>query len=472
MAKVILPKAYENKMKRLLGDEFEKYEEALSLPLNHSLRVNTLKISVEDFLAISPFKLTPVPWAENAFYYDASLDTPSKHPFYFAGLYYLQEPSATLPAATLPIEEGDKVLDICSAPGGKSTELAAKLKGTGLLVSNDISASRLKALQKNIESFGASNVIITCESPDKLSDVFTSYFDKILIDAPCSGEGMFRKSSSMITAWEQNGNEKFADIQRSILKEVIKMLKPGGMILYSTCTFDPIEDEEQVEYLLSLDENLRISSFPMHEGFLPGNPDWGKTSNPDMVKTAHLFPHRIQGEGHFVALLKSDAESSDSFSYLTDYRPSRYKGDPVIDEFLSHVKLDMSRFDLEFNKDKLFLIPHGTPDLKGLRLMRQGVYLGELKKKRFEVSQSFAMLLDSESFDNILSLGNECTYVYKYLKGETLDISDIKNDYPETDTEHLYDGWVLVAVEGYPLGFGKLKNGVIKNKYLPGWRMT
>ena len=474
-----LPEEYIKKMKRLLGNEYEDYLASLEQPMFHSLRVNTLKISVEDFLKISPFKLSPVPWTENAFYYDASVDTPSKHPFYYAGLFYLQEPSATLPAATIPIEEGDKVLDICSAPGGKSTELAAKLKDTGLLVSNDISASRLKALQKNIEIFGAKNVLITCETPEKLSETFTAYFDKILIDAPCSGEGMFRKSSSMISAWELNGNEKFVEIQKSILKEVVKMLKPGGKILYSTCTFDPREDEDQVEYLMSLDDSLRISSFPMHQGFEPGHSDWcsNGSGSAELNRTAHLFPHRINGEGHFVALLESDiVEADDSkvsgFSHLSPYKVKAYKGNEIIEDFLSHVLLKFERSEIEFNKDKLFYISKGTPDVRGLRIMRQGVYLGELKKNRFEPSQSLAMILKADEFDNVISLSSTSQSVYKYLKGDTLDLEEVQKEHPEMDIQSLRDGWILIAVEGFPLGFGKLNRGIIKNKYLPGWRMT
>ncbi|SEQ56400.1 NOL1/NOP2/sun family putative RNA methylase [Lachnospiraceae bacterium NE2001] len=460
-------------MRRLLGEEYETYVDSLNTPINTCLRVNTLKISVQDFLKISPFELTPVPWSNNGFYYDASTCSPSKHPFYYAGLYYLQEPSATLPAATLPIDEGDKVLDLCAAPGGKSTELAAKLAGTGLLVSNDISASRLKALQKNIEVFGVRNVIITCESPEKLAIAFNGYFDKILIDAPCSGEGMFRKSTSMVTAWEINGNEKFAEIQRSILKEAVKMLRPGGMILYSTCTFDPMEDEDQVMYLMELGKDLSLVPIEYHDGFVPGNPDWSNDPNAssDLKYTYHLFPHRIKGEGHYVALLKSNGEI-DRSSYINnyDYKPySKLKPVPEIDDFLSHIK-KLDKASLEYRNDKLYLIPDDSPALPGYRVMRRGVYLGELKKKRFEPSQSFAMILDINDFDNVLRLPVDSIFVKKYLRGESLDIND--DDGIELPPK---DGWTLVAIStetgDFPLGFGKLLKGTLKNKYLPGWRM-
>ncbi|MBO4864774.1 MAG: RsmB/NOP family class I SAM-dependent RNA methyltransferase [Eubacterium sp.] len=495
-----LPDSYIRKMQSLLGEEYPLYEASLDEPMNHCLRVNTLKLSVPEFLEICPFELTPVPWTDNAFYYDASIFSPSKHPFYFAGLYYLQEASATLPAATLPIEPGDKVLDICAAPGGKTTELAAKLKGTGVLVSNDISASRLKALQKNVEAFGAENVIITCETPERLASHFGQYFDKILIDAPCSGEGMFRKSSSMVTAWEQNGNEKFAAIQRSILDEIPKLLKPGGMILYSTCTFDTMEDEEQVMYLRSLDPSLEIVPINMCEGFVPGYMIDG--ADETIKYTAHLFPHRVHGEGHYVSLLKkmtgdevAEGESSSNIldgdasnvmynggSFVSDYKiKSIGKLPDDAEEFLKHiisggndsasVKNLLKRSNLELIKDRLFLVPDGVPDIKGLRTMRTGIYIGELKKNRFEPSQSLAMLLKADNFDNVLDLSADSNNVYRYLRGETLDVDALELA-TTFDKNELKNGWVLVCVAGFPLGFAKNTGGTIKNKYLPGWRMT
>ena len=197
-----LPEKYLNSMKDMLKDDFDDYLESFNDKRLYGLRVNNLKISTEDFLKISPFKLTPIPWIENGFYYEET-DKPAKHPYYYAGLYYIQEPSAMTPANVLPIDEGDVVFDMCAAPGGKSTELAAKLNGTGLLITNDISNSRTKALLKNVEVSGVSNLCVLNEDPAKISGRFTEFFDKVLIDAPCSGEGMFRKDNKLIKAWEQ-----------------------------------------------------------------------------------------------------------------------------------------------------------------------------------------------------------------------------------------------------------------------------
>ena len=215
-----LPERFEEKMQCLLGSEFEEYIRCYEEPRYYGLRVNTRKISVEDFLKIAPFPLTPIPWIENGFYYDGEQVAPAKHPYYFAGLYYLQEPSAMTPANRLPVSPGERVLDVCAAPGGKATELGAKLMGEGVLVANDISSSRAKGLLKNLEVFGIGNMLVLSEEPGKLENYFTGYFDKILIDAPCSGEGMFRKDRKMVKAWEEHGPSFFAKLQRRDRKSV------------------------------------------------------------------------------------------------------------------------------------------------------------------------------------------------------------------------------------------------------------
>lgn len=466
-----LPKTFEANMRALLGDEYEKYAECLDKPMFHGIRINTMKISVCDFLKINPFHLKAVPWCENGFYYDEKLDKPSKHPYYYAGLYYIQEPSAMTPANVLPVSKHDRVLDLCAAPGGKSTELGAKLNGTGLLVSNDISASRAKALLKNIELFGVENALVISEAPHKLKERFFEYFDKILIDAPCSGEGMFRKSNSMITAWSDDKNESFAKLQREIVSYAVDMLKPGGKLVYSTCTFSPMENEQSVEYMLSLDERLSLCEIDRWEEFDEGHPEWGSTNNDDLKKCVRLWPHRLKGEGHFVCLVKkgdeadkrADAGSIDVYDKEVyekgSYKIRASKLPDEITEFFKGVNytFDFSRF--EISQDKLYYIPECFPEVKGLRILRCGLYVGEIKKNRFEPSQAFAMSLSGNDYENTVKLSCDDIRVTKYLKGETIE-AEGKN------------GWALVLVDGYPLGWGKLNNGVLKNKYLPGWRLT
>lgn len=455
-----LPIAFETKMKEMLGADYEKYLASFEQDAHQGLRVNTAKISVEDFLKISPYSLKPVPWCKNGFYYEKN-EKPAKHPFYFAGLYYIQEPSAMTTASLLPIEEGDVVLDLCAAPGGKSTELAAKLHGTGLLVTNDISNSRAKALLKNIEVFGVGNALVTSEPPNELAKRFPAFFDKILIDAPCSGEGMFRKQNNMTKAWESNGVDLFVGLQRSILKEAVTMLKPGGTIIYSTCTFSKEENEQSIEYLLSLDPALHLVELPMVEGFDTGHPEWGLTGKEELTKCRRLWPHRIEGEGHFVAMVRKEEDGS--ATPVTEYAFSEEKLSKEAIDFITSLNypFDLSRMDVQ--KERVFYIPKQMPFVKGLRILRCGLYMGDMKKNRFEPSQSLAMFLKASDFPNVVSLSVEDERVVKYLKGETIELS-------EPEMTECKDGICLICVMDYPLGFGKLTRGTIKNKYLPGWR--
>lgn len=444
-----LPEKYKEAMKELLKEEYDKYIECFEEPRLYGLRVNTSKISVEEFERICPFEIKKVPWISNGFYYNEA-DKPGKHPYYFAGLYYLQEPSAMTPAYVLPVNEGEKVLDLCAAPGGKSTELGAKLSGTGLLVSNDISASRAKALLKNIEVFGIGNVIITCEYPDKLAERFPEFFDKILVDAPCSGEGMFRKDNKLIKSWEQEGPEFFAPIQKGILSAAAKMLKDGGYILYSTCTFSKMEDEDNINEFLQNHPDFGLERIYDYEGFVRA---YG------MEEAIRLFPHHLKGEGHFVALLKKSGTLAENITYT----PSNRKKVPEdIADFLKEYNKTIDTDRMEIVNEKVYILPAQADNLKGIRTLRTGLLLGELKKNRFEPSQAFAMTIKPEDYSTVANLPLNDVNVIKYLKGETIEVTkeqlrgSAKN--------------VLVCVDGFPLGWGRLSNTTIKNKYLPGWR--
>lgn len=458
-----LPITFEEKMKSLLGDtEYEAYLKCFDEPRHYGLRVNTQKISVEDFLKIAPWPLTPVPWISNGFYYDGSMYQPAKHPYYYAGLYYLQEPSAMTPADRLPIEPGDRVLDVCAAPGGKATELGAKLKGEGVLVANDISNSRARGLLKNLELFGIGNMLVISEEPGKLTEFFPEYFDKILIDAPCSGEGMFRKEKKMVKAWEEHGPEFFSRLQQSIITQAASMLRPGGMLLYSTCTFDPLENERTIEYLLSRYPEFEICEMDGYEGFEKGRPELTENHISDIDKTVRIFPHKMKGEGHYLALLKKGNVRSEQ----EERKQNGKKGGEKIPEELSvffedlNFSLDPSRLDLR--EERVYYMPEDLPALKGVRFLRSGLLLGELKKKRFEPSQALAMSLKKNDYKKVLDLPLSDDRVIKYLKGETLDVEDLVATKEK--------GWYLVCVDGYPLGFGKLASQTLKNKYLPGWR--
>lgn len=455
-----LPVAFIKNMREILGEEgLAEYLDSFEKPKFTGLRVNTSKISVEEFLRISPFKLRRVPWTENGFYYTEE-DSPTHHPYYYAGLYYIQEPSAMAPASVLPVERGERVLDLCAAPGGKATELGAKLNHTGLLVANDASASRTKALLKNLEVFGIPNLLVTSEMGDRLDRYFHEYFDKILIDAPCSGEGMFRKQAHMIPAWEKQGPEVFANMQREILRQAAELLKPGGTMLYSTCTFSKLENEGSIDGFLAEHPEFTLEEIPRQEGFCSGMPELVGSRFP-LERCVRLFPHKIDGEGHFLALLKKAGEKIPGAPEPAG-RPGRIPAE--LEAFLQDVSMPMELSRIVVKDTKVFLMPEGVGRCPGLRFLRSGLYLGELLKKRFEPSQAFAMALKKEEYASVIDLSAADDRVIRYLKGETLEIEDGESSRPE--------GWQLVCVDGYPLGWGKLIRGTLRNKYFSGWRMN
>ena len=453
-----LPQNYLDAMKELLKEDYEDYLASFEEKRLYGLRINTLKISVEDFLKISPFELEPIPWIENGFYFHEE-DKPAKHPYYFAGLYYIQEPSAMTPANVLPVEDGDVVFDMCAAPGGKSTELGAKLDRTGLLITNDISNSRAKALLKNVEVFGIPNLCVLSEDPKKIADRFTGFFDKVLIDAPCSGEGMFRKDNKLIKSWEKNGPEFYSKIQRDIVLSGADMLKPGGKMLYSTCTFSKLEDEETIRHLLRKRPEMHLIPIPSYEGFCPGIIENEEDTAMQIEKCVRIFPHKMQGEGHFLALLEKDTDAPEN--YHAKRKPSTEKLPEELLEFLSHVTFPVQKQDIFIRDSKVYQVSPEMPQEGGLRIMRNGLLLGDMKKNRFEPSQALAMALQMSEYDKIINLPASDERVVKYLKGETLDFEN-ENDYQ--------DGWNLFCVDGYPLGWGKYSKGALKNKYLAGWR--
>ena len=455
-----LPKAFEEKMKLLLKEEFEDYIACYEEPRFYGLRVNTAKISVEEFRKICPFEIHPIPWIENGFYYDGDQIQPSKHPYYYAGLYYLQEPSAMTPANRLPVCPGERVLDVCAAPGGKATELGAKLAGDGVLVANDISNSRAKGLLKNLEVFGVKNMLVLSEEPGKLIDYFPEYFDKILIDAPCSGEGMFRKDKKMVKAWEEHGPEFFAKLQRSIITQAAQMLRPGGMILYSTCTFDAMENEGTIEYLLTQYPEFEICEIAPYERFAKGIPETTMSGNPEFEKTVRIFPHKMHGEGHFLALLKKNGTKEQQPQGKKNKKATAIP--EPLEMFFKDTNWELEGERLEIHGERVYYMPEQIPDVRGLRFLRTGLYLGDLKKQRFEPSQALAMAFTKEEYHHCISLKADDERVIKYLKGETLEVDDLVTGKDK--------GWQLVLVDGYSLGWGKLSNGTLKNKYLPGWR--
>lgn len=451
-----LPASFIEKMQKLMGPEWEELYKAWDAPLHQGLRINTLKIGVQEFLAKSPFALEPIPWTRDGFYYSPS-ERPAKWAYYQAGLYYLQEPSAMAPAACLGVQPGERVLDLCAAPGGKSTQLAAALQGRGILVSNDNSAERVRALVWNLEHWGAANCVVTNETPDRLARVFVSYFDKILVDAPCSGEGMFRKNERAAKSWNNYNSLKCSGMQKDILDQAALMLKPGGRMLYSTCTFAPEENEEVLVDFLGRHPEFQLLPLPLYEGWEPGRPQWVAEDRGIPLENARrLWPHRVRGEGHFLALLgkKGSGETGPQklgYSKAAQTHPA----------WTTFAQENLTRtLDGPFLQQGhyLYQIPAELPDLKGLKVPRPGWFLGLLKNNRFEPSQALAMGLKPADVQRCISFPEGDLRVEKYLKGETLLVDGLK-------------GWTLVCLDRYPLGWAKQTGDNLKNYYPAGWRL-
>ncbi|NIK77344.1 NOL1/NOP2/sun family putative RNA methylase [Paenibacillus castaneae] len=311
-----LPQHFTEKMEKILGHEYDNFMSSYDAPRVYGLRINRLKLDVQAWKQLSPMggDVRSIPWAEDGLYYKEG-ERPGKHPHYHAGLYYIQEPSAMAPVELLDVQPGHRVLDLCAAPGGKSTQIAGKLQGKGLLVTNDNAKERTKALAKNIELAGVRNAVVLNEEPAALAPVFKEYFDRILVDAPCSGEGMFRKDESMIAEWEKHSVQRCSTMQRDILRIAGSMLAPGGLLVYSTCTFSPEENEQQIATFLADNPDFQVLKVPNRFGWQPGRPDLVPVTvqlEADRLQsiegTVRLWPHHIEGEGHYVAVLRREGE--------------------------------------------------------------------------------------------------------------------------------------------------------------------
>lgn len=452
-----LPSEFIGKMKGLLQSDADDFFHTYDLSKKSGLRINPLKISSAEWERFSPFELETVPFVQNGYYYLAEKDQPGKHPFHAAGLYYIQEPSAMFVAEQLSPKPGERVLDLCAAPGGKSTQLAGMMNQSGILISNEIHPKRAKALSENIERLGITNALVTNETPERLAQKFPGYFDKILVDAPCSGEGMFRKDEEAVQYWNQEHVLSCAKQQKNILDAAYHMLKQGGIIVYSTCTFSPEENEQTIEAFLNRYPDIKMEKILKPEGVEGGRPGWSIHHDERLVDTARLWPHKLGGEGHFVAKMKKTAQTEPvavpnatanvSENLLKDFR--LFCKDTLNGIIFHHLYL--------FNQ-QLYSLPADCPQFQGLRILRAGLHLGELKKNRFEPNHALALSLKAEDAVHTLPLSSEELQWFHYLKGETFTTGHDR-------------GWTLVTIDGFSLGWGKEAKGVLKNFYPKGLRI-
>ncbi len=456
----MLPQAFLERMERMLGDEYPAFLESYEKERYQALRVNPLKADREDFLQKAPFTLRTVAWEPNGFYYDKG-DAPGKHPYHAAGVYYIQEPSAMAPAAYLDAQPGERILDLCAAPGGKSTQIAAAMRGEGLLISNEIHPARAKILSENIERMGIRNAMVTNESPQSLAKVFEAYFDRIMVDAPCSGEGMFRKNADACDEWSPENVAICAQRQAEILECAASMLRPGGRMVYSTCTFAPEENEGTISRFLEKHPEFSIVDVPHYETMSEGVAAWTDAPQPGLERTIRLFPHHVDGEGHYLAVLGKAGSVSDNYEGYCARGPE--KGIPERDakEYLDFAK-DTLRVKPEGKLirfgEQLYLAPEEMPATKGLKVLRPGLHLGTMKKNRFEPSHALALALRPEDVLHSYDMEGDSREVRMYLNGQTL----------QEDGEK---GWYLMTVDGYSIGWGKLAGGMIKNHYPKGLRI-
>ena len=473
-----LPQDFIKRMQGLLGEEYEAFMESYDKESLGGLRINTLKTECRSAGELLPFTLEEVPWCSSGFYYNKE-ERPGKHPYHEMGLYYMQEPSAMSVAELAAAQPGEKVLDLCAAPGGKSTQLAAAMQGDGLLVSNEIHPARCKILSQNMERMGIVNAVVTNETPQRLAMHFMNYFDCIVVDAPCSGEGMFRKDEEAVRQWSLDNVQMCADRQDEILDEAVKMLASGGRIVYSTCTFAPAEDEDCVRRFLDRHPDFKVVKGEAYQGFEPGRPEWAE--GDERVKDTHrLWPHKIKGEGHFAALFVHTGERIACSQGGGEPGQSGEKTEEIAQSKNTGIKKKKPAKVLDKEKEQLYTTfiedalkeePAGEKtlfgdalyvlnrelNLKGLKVLRPGLHVGTFEKKRFEPSHSLALALKPHMVQRTFDLKTTDDGPGKYLRGESF----------MTDGDK---GWTLVCIDGYPAGWGKVSNGMLKNHYPKGLR--
>ena len=428
----MLPEAFLDRMKHQLGDEYEDFLRSLERPRAVALRFNPLKGTAPEL----PFVQQPVPWEPEGFYYDPA-SRPGLHVYHEAGVYYLQEASAMAPVALLDPQPGERVCDLCSAPGGKTTQIAGRMLGKGFLLCNEWSPKRAKILSQNIERMGVANALVTNEDTSVLAKRFAGSFDKVLIDAPCSGEGMFRKEEAAVTDWSIETVQMCARRQAEILHNGAQLVRPGGRLVYSTCTFAPEEDELAVAAFLE--------SHPEFEAEIIEAPWFVPGENG----SHRLWPHKLLGEGHFAAVLRKKGDEEAEFTPVSGGKlPKEWV------QFAKDLQIDLPAGQAVMFGDTLYWAPEGMPDIARLRVLRAGLELGTVKKGRFEPAHALALWL--KTCANMQNYEPDSAEMAKYIHGDVVP-SSIR-------------GWCLVTAGGYSIGWSKGDGNVLKNHYPKGLR--
>lgn len=439
-----MDKQFEQRMQELLKADYPAFIDSLNKKPVKSFYLNPKKENVIDHLETK--YLTKHPYINGGYYFDYDHYPLGKHPYFDCGLYYIQEPSAMAVCNCVEFNHDDYVLDMCGAPGGKTCFAASKLSKDGLMIANDINKLRAKILAENVERFGLTNTIVTNCDPVKLTKKFNNFFDKIILDAPCSGEGMFRKLEQAITTWSLEKVNECAYIQRNLIDSAYQMLKKDGILIYSTCTYSLEENEDQVAYMVN-ELNMELLSIEKQPGMAPGY------QNDQVVR---MYPHLTNGEGQFIALLKKRDGKSVSKAKLLKANISKANLKLVEQFYQENLNCSLPKYLYDSNNHIYAILPH-FPDMSGIQVLRNGLYLGECKKNRFEPSHSLALTLTKKDVKRYYDFHYDSLEVTKYLHGETLTGGKGK-------------GYGLILVDGYPLSFYKESNQQIKNLYPKGLR--
>ena len=445
-----LPQEFLNRMETLLGEEFDDFLKSYDLPPVKAFRVNTAKISVADFEKLNIFGNEKIPYTENGFY--LLYDKVGNHPYHHAGMMYVQEPAAMAPAECLDVEKGWCVLDMCAAPGGKTTQLKNKLGEDGVLLSNEIIPSRCKILTGNIERLGLHNTVTTCMDTEKLAKTFPKTFDLIMVDAPCSGEGMFRKDDTAIAEWSVKNVKMCAERQAKILENAAKLLKDGGYIIYATCTFSLEENEMTVDNFLQNHPEFEI--LPVKDEVKKVTADgilFDGCKNKNITYSRRFYPHISKGEGQFMAVLHNKNPKTETVKHP----PKQQKVAPIVFEFLEDSLTEYNKENVKmYNGNPVFL----TPDfeVKDGVAFCAGITVGEIRKNYILPHHQFFMGM-GKYFKRKIQLSADSEEIQKYLHGEEI-VTDLQN------------GWAVVMVDGCPLGGAKIANGKAKNHYPKGLR--
>lgn len=466
-----LPTDFISKYTRLLGDEAPAFFDTFDDQVQKAYRINPLK--AHPIVSDTPDH-GPVPYGQWGHFGAVSGHSVD----HVTGVVYSQEPSAQFVGEVLQPQPGERVLDLAAAPGGKTTHLAAFMQQDGLLWANEIFMNRAKILSENIERMGVQNSIVSSHAPAELSVKLPQFFDKILLDAPCSGEGMFRKNPAAVAQWHQDFPQELADLQREILQEAMKMLRPGGQIVYSTCTFAPEEDEQMIAWLMQEYPEMTLLPIekPAHTHVSDGRPAWadhdytaGQTAESttvdqiELAKTARLWPQVLQGEGHFAAKLQKSATATETEVNVKPIVPSPLSRaqEQIVTAFLSDtlVDFDLAGRTLTLFGDRLYLAPVDTPDITGMKILRLGLELGTFKKNRFEPAHALALALPPTAFVQTYAL--DTADWAKFVHGDV-----IRPDEP------LQKGWVVMTANENGAGWGKFVDGQIKNFFPKGLRFV